>query len=439
VKKVVLIAVGAVVLAVLILLNVRSHRGSKREVEVSEVVRRKVEKIITSSGAIQPKRQVNVGASAIGKVTKVAVQEGDYVREGDFLLEIDPTTYRSAYDQAEAGVRGAEAALDLELANQGKAKYDHERALELGKQEFVSEDELRNARLAVETADARVKAARESLLQQRANLSRVKHELAEVYINAEMSGIITALNVEEGESAIMGTMNNPGTVLLTIADLSEMEAEVLVDETEVVFAKAGQRASVTLDAFPDTSFAGVVTEVGNSAIRSQLGLGQESVDFKVVVAIRDSIPTMRPGLTASVDITVAEAESVLTIPIQCLTVRDRSVLEGRRGSGGKQAEGGGETEANKEEREDADASKDGRKDVEGVFVVEDGKARFRAVEVGITGEKFFQVTSGLEEGARVVSGPFDAITDLRDGDPVKIKVKKERQSGSRDKQRSPER
>ncbi len=270
--------------------------------------------------------------------------------------------------------------------------------------------------------EARVKAARETLLQYKANLGKAEHELDEIYITAEMAGIITALNVEEGESAIMGTMNNPGTVLLTIADLSEMEAEVRVDETEVVVVEVGQTVSVTLDAFPDTSFAGLVSEVGNSALRGQLGMGQESVDFKVVVSIQETIPNIRPGLSASVDITVAKADGVLTIPIQCLTVRDESALE--RGRSRRSRRDQAEVSADSVE-DTADAEKDepdtSRKDIEGVFVVNDGLAGFKRIKVGIAGQKYFEVLSGLEEGQSVVSGPFKAIGELRDGAPVKIK------------------
>jgi HlyD family secretion protein len=281
----------------------------------------------------------------------------------------------------------------------------------LSKKEFVSEAELRDAKLAVEIAEAKVKSARQALLRYKADLANADHELDEVRITAEMSGFITALNVEEGESAIIGTMNNPGTVLLTIADLSEMEAEVRVDETEVVFIEPGQMANVTLDAFPDTSFAGMVTEVGNSAIRGQLGVGQESVDFKVVVAILDSIPNIRPGLSASVDVTVAEKEDVLAVPIQCLTVRDSETLARwqRKGRETEDPDTGGE----EPDSEDA-------RDIEGVFVVEDGSARFRPVVVGIAGEKYFEIVSGLKEDERVVTGPFNAIGDLRDGDRVKV-------------------
>ena len=423
-KKLIMIAVGAVIVAVLIIFNLRSDKGTKTEVTVTEVKRRDVTKTITASGNIQPKRRVNVSASAMGKITRLVVEEGDYVSKGDFLLEIDPTTYRSAVEQLSAAVRGAEATVELETATLEKTRYDYDRTLELSKKELVSENELREAKVAVEIAEARVKTARESLVQYQANLAKASHELDEVLINAEMSGIITALNVEEGESAIMGTINNPGTVLLTIADLSEMEAEVRVDETEVVFIDVGDSASVTLDAFPDTTFSGFVSEVGNSAIRGQLGLGQESVDFKVVVTIRDSIPDIRPGLSASVEITVARANAVLAIPIQCLTVRDQKTLEKRRARAGQDEDDRGDSDA-KVEAEDNDDGDEDAKDIEGVFVVEDGKAVFKRVRVGIAGERHFEVKAGLSEGESVVSGPFKVIGDLRDGHRVKIKKKRD--------------
>lgn len=406
-KKVIIGIVVVVVVALLVFFNLRAGRRGGVEVEVAEVERRDVTKVVTASGNIQPKRRVNVSASAMGKITRIAVEEGQRVEAGDFLLQIDPTPYESAVQQLEAAIRGARATLDLERATVKKARYDYERALEMHEKDFVSEDALRNARVALEIAEAKEKSAAELLSQHTANLTKARHELEEVRITAEMSGVITALNVEEGESAIIGTINNPGTVLLTIADLSEMEAEVLVDETEVVFIEVGQRAAVSLDAYPDTTFQGTVTEVGNSAVRSQLGLGQESVDFKVVVSIDETIPNIRPGLSASVDVTVAEVFDVLAVPIQCLTVRNESKLEDRDVSSDTTAGGddGGEK----------------ARDVEGVFVVDGDVARFRRVRVGIAGETHFTVEHGLAAGETIVTGPFRAVNDLDDGDPIKVK------------------
>jgi HlyD family secretion protein len=421
-----LFGAGALVLVVLVALNLRSKNRARTEVQVTAVTTRKVSKIITASGEIQPKRRVNVSASGIGKVTRLAVKEGDYVEEGDFLLEIDAEPYESSVDQLQAMVRGAQASVELEQAALKKAEYDFERARQLSEKGFMSDTDLRSAASALEMAQARARSAVESLAQAEASLKKARHDLRQMRITAEMSGVITTLNVEAGESAIMGTLNNPGTVLLTIADLSEIEAEVRVDETEVGLVNPGQPAVVRLDARPDTTFKGVVTEVGNSAIRAQAGLGQESVDFKVVVALQEEIPNVRPGLSASVDITVAEEKDALAVPIQSLTVRDEARLQRERRRGAKKDEAAAaDTAAADTAAADTAASADEKpRDIEGVFVVENGTARFHRVRVGIAGQSHFVVLSGLARGDQVVSGPFKVIGDLKDGEAVRIKAEK---------------
>ena len=410
-----------IVIAVFVVLNLLKG-GSKVEVQTAKVKARDITKTVSASGNIRSNKQLDVSASAIGKVTALAVREGDTVERGQFLLQIDPTNYESVVDQLEAAIRSGKAALEMEKSNLDKADFDLRKAESLFEQRLVSEEELRNARLAVDVANAQVKSAEENLAQQRANLKRATHDLREVRITADIPGTITTLNVDEGESAIMGTLNNPGTVLLTISDLSQIEAEVLVDETEVVYVEVGQPAEVTLDAHPDTTFHGVVTEVGNSAVRSQLGLGQTSVDFKVVVAVKDSIPNARPGLSANVDIEVASVKAALSIPIQCLTLRRSSEIKT-----GTDSAPGDTAKAAVDDAEDEDADEGGegkaKDEIEGVFVVKDGKAVFAPVVVGIAGSSYFEVTRGLKEGDEVVTGPFKAINDLKNGDPVKA-VKK---------------
>lgn len=417
-KKWLIAAGGVVVIAVFVVLNLL-RGGSKVEVQTEKVKGRNITQTVSASGNIRSKRQLDVSASAIGKVTALAVREGDRVEQGQFLLQIDPTDYESMVDQLEASIRSGDAALEMEKANRAKAEYDLNKIENLFGQQLVSEGDLRNAKLAVDVSNARVKSAEENLIQQRATLKKASHDLREVRITADMPGTITTLNVDEGESAIMGTLNNPGTVLLTISDLSQIEAEVLVDETEVVYVKVGQPAKVTLDAHPDTSFHGVVTEVGNSAVRSQLGLGQTSVDFEVVVAVEDSIPSVRPGLSANVDIEVATVKDALSVPIQCLTLRRSSELKS-----GEEAARTDSSEADTEEdAESGDAEEEGegkaKDEIEGVFVVKDGKAVFTPVVVGIAGSSYFEVTKGLSKGEEIVSGPFKAINDLKNGDPVK--------------------
>lgn len=419
-RKVIIAIAGAVVLATLVGVNLGAKRGKRVEVEAAAVVRRDVSKVVTASGEIQPRRLVNVSATTIGKVTRLDVVEGQRVEKGDFLLEIDAATYESEVEQLSAAVRAAEASVELETASLKKAQYDYERAVQLSEKGFMSENDLKTAQSTLDIAQARARSSREQLSQTQATLKRARHDLRQVHIEAEMSGVITSLNVEAGESAIMGTINNPGTVLLTIADLSEMEAEVRVDETEVVLVRPGQAVTVRLDAQPDTTFRGVVTEVGNSAIRAQVGLGQESVDFKVVISIQDSIPNIRPGLSASVDIAVAEVKQALAVPIQCLTVRDPERLARERRRGGEKD--GDSEDAPADSAADSTHADDGKpRDIEGVMVIESGVAHFRPVRVGIAGQSHFVVLSGLTEGEQVVTGPFKAISDLRDGEAVKVK------------------
>jgi len=430
-KKTLITAGIVLVVALLIVLNL-IHKGEARmDVEVEKVTRRDVSQVITASGNIQPRRRVNVSASALGKVTRVAVEEGDMVKKGDFLLQIDAAPYQSAVEQLTAAVRGAEADLEVQRASERKASADLERERSLQNKGFSSDQALRDAQVAADMAHARVKAARETLTQQRANLRKANHDLREVRITAAMSGMVTALNVEEGESAIMGTINNPGTVLLTIADMTEMQAEVRVDETEVVHVHPGQKARVRLDAYPDTTFAGTVREVGSSAMRSQVGLGQESVDFKVVVTILDSIPGIRPGLSASVDITVATADSALTVPIQALTVRSRAELKRwqRRAHPGRKSGTVAAGVSADTAKTTTAAGEEKKRDIEGVFVVADKRASFRRVRVGIPGERVFEILDGLKENEKVVTGPLRAINDLKSGEAVRIRNPHRRKKG----------
>ncbi len=407
------IAIGVVVVVVvLVLINLKAKGGKELPVQVEEVTRKDLEMIISASGSIKPKRQIDISASSIGKVTKVAVKEGDYVELGQFLLQIDPIQLETTVDRLEAAVQSAKAGERQAKYQLNKYESDLERAERLFKQGYLTDKEVNDAKTARDVGISNIESARQLVRQQEAQLSSARHNLQEVTIEAEMAGIVTRLNVEEGEIAIMGTLNNPGTVLMTIADLSTIEAEVEVDETEVVSIETGQSAKVTLDAFPDTSYAGIVTEVGNSPILSSSISGQQGVDFKVVITITDTIPNVRPGLSADSEIIAARAEDGLAIPIQSLTVRLKKDLKGAAEESDPVS---GDSTAVKEDGEDSE--------VEGVFVVVDGKAEFRQIKIGVAGQTHFEVISGLEEGDKVVSGNFRAIRDLRDGQRVKITKK----------------
>jgi HlyD family secretion protein len=276
------------------------------------------------------------------------------------------------------------------------------------------------AKTSYDIALAQLEVTKHDIAQYQANLEAARHSLKEVTITAPMSGIVTRRNAEEGEMAIMGTLNNIGSSLLTIADLSTIETEIEVDETEVTHMKLGDRAKVTLDAFPDTSFTGEVTEIGNSPIISSAVATQQGVDFKVVITVLDTIPNVRPGLSADAEITVATAEGVPAIPIQSLTARRKRDLKEYRSAADT-------TDADTTDADTAQ-SEAGESEVEGVFVVKDGKAVFRPVKVGISSQKHFEVVSGLALGEKVVSGNFKAIRELKDGQRVKVSAKTEKEA-----------
>ncbi len=476
-KKWIFIGIGAVVLVLVIISILRSNRIKELEVEMAEVARKDLVATVTASGTIHPKRSVDVSANTMGRVTSLAVREGDRVQEGAFLLEIDPTEFRSIVHALEAAVRSSQADLNLAEAASEKAELDLRRAQELHEQGLVSQEKLEVARTEARVERARVESAHSRLRQQEANLDKARYDLEKVTVTAPMSGIVTRLNVEEGENAIMGTLNNPGTVLLVIADLSTMEARVKVDETEVVKVAIGQAAEVKIDAFADTTFSARVTEIGNSPIFTSAGTSGQAVDFEVKVTLDDQIPNIRPGLSCKAEITVAERDSALAVPLGAVTVREwppqeRLDRQRRRGRGSRTppvesptespaAESPAEpseirTEPSSESTSEASAAAstetparteeagrsgvpvaDGeggsqkveREEEEGIFVVEDGVALFRPIRIGITGEDDFEVLSGLGVGETVVTGPFRVLRELEHGDAVKRSRDRGKRSG----------
>jgi len=410
----------AVVVVILVLVNLKAREQRALAVQAEEITGRDITMVISASGSIRPKRKVDISASSIGKVTKVAVKEGEYVEKGQFLLQIDPVELESTVARIEAMFEASKANEKQAAAQEAQAKNDYERAKTLLEGGYRTTQEVDAAKTNYDVASARLEAFKQDVAQYRANLESARHNLKEVTINAPMSGIVTRRNAEEGEIAIMGTLNNPGTVLLTIADLSTIETEIEVDETEVTHMKLGDKAKVTLDAFPDTSFTGEVTEIGNSPIVSGASATQQGVDFKVVITILDAIPKVRPGLSADAEITVAKAKGVPAIPIQSLTARRKRDLKGYKAAA---------------DTTNADTTKSvaGETEVEGVFVVKEGRALFRLVKVGISSQKYFEVVSGLKPGEKVVSGNFKAIRELKDGQRVKITEKIEKDAKEKEK------
>lgn len=399
---------------------ISSTREKGQEVRTETIERRDLTSVVTASGIIQPKRKVEISADLSGRVIELAVEEGQWVEEGALLLRIDPTSYQAAVRRAEAMVAQAQAQAAQARANLLQARNAARRAEQLARgDQLISSQELEQARTAEQVAEAQEQSARFGVTQAQASLSEAREMLRKTTIAAPMSGRVTRLNIEEGETAIVGTMNNPGSLLLTVADLSVMEATVKVDETDVPHITHGDRAVVRIDAFPDRVFAGRVTRVANSAIQgATAAAGQaaaaqgQSVDFEVIITLSDPPEGLRPDLSATADIVTAQRERALAVPIIAVTVRDP---EGKKFS----------AEDDDEERQPASASASAREEeaeVEGVFLVREGTARFVPVRVGIAGDRYFEVASGLQGGETVIAGPYSVIRELEDGDPVRITV-----------------
>jgi HlyD family secretion protein len=432
-KKILIGAAIVVVLGAIAFANIKFKKTPGIEVNTEAIEKRNLEAIVSASGKIQPKRSVNISADTMGRVTNLAVNEGEQVSRGQFLLEIDPRNLRTRVESGQASLQASSSQLQqMRLAIEAsrvslKAAEDaYKRQQELWKGGLTTREQLERAENDLKTQRANLAAQEQNLKtqefqisQQRASLSSAQYDLSRVRIESPIAGIITRRNIEEGETAVTGTMNNAGTVLLTIADMSVLEAEVEVDETDIPTVQLGQKAKVSIDAIPGQTFSATVTEIGNSPIQAAgAAASAQATNFKVVLTLDGEVPNVRPGFTCTAEITTATRTDVLAVPIQATTVREmvvdqkgeivRQPIQPGQPQGRRPANGPAELQPGQE-----------RKELEGVFVVVDGKAQFKAVKTGIPGERYFEVLSGLTAGEQVIIGPFSSVRELRDGAEVK--------------------
>ncbi len=432
--------IGLVILAVaaaLVAANLGFSRQTGKVVTAESVQQRNLTAIVSASGKIEAKRTVNISADNMGRVTELAVEEGQRVDRGQFLLQIDPQLLSSAVQQGQASVAAARS----QLVQMRSAVTAAEESLALARQTLTREQELwdqqlttrqsldqavntvkiREAELAqrrqeLTTQQQRIRAEEAAVAQAQFNLSRVR-------IVSPIDGIVTRRNIEEGETVVIGTMNNPGTVLLTIADMSVIDAEVEVDETDVPTVRIGQRATINVDALPGRELQGTVTEIGNSPIQAagasaaaSQGAGQTATNFLVKITLDEAIEELRPGFTCTARITTATRENVTAVPIQAMAVRDVVFDASGNIVRPERADGDRAPAATPAELEEGQT----RREVEGVFVIENGRAVFTPVTTGIAGDRYFEVVEGLSPGAQVVTGPFNSVRDLQDGDAVRL-------------------
>jgi HlyD family secretion protein len=440
VRKKVLIGVVVVLIgAAVVFANVRYSRSGGKQVNVETIAARDLQAIVSASGKIQPKRSVNISADTMGRVTELAISEGETVRRGQFLLQIDPTNLQSAVARTEASLGAATAQLEqmrtavlTARENLALAQETLRRQRELWREQLTPKEALDRAETEVKLREAelrereqQIQTQEQRIRQERASLNSVRYDLTKVRITSPIEGIVTRRNIEAGETVVIGTMNNPGTVLLTIADMSVIEAEIEVDETDIPSVRIGQVAKVTVDALPNRTFSGHVTEIGNSPILAtgQAQAGQQATNFKVKVTVDEEIPDVRPGFTCTAEITTDTREQALAVPIQAMAVRQ--VVFDEKGEivrepPDKQKRGRRSAEP-VVSAETLPAGQE-RRETEGVFVARDDAAVFVPVKTGIAGDRYFEVLSGLEAGDRVITGPFASVRELADGDRVKVQA-----------------
>ncbi len=437
--KKVLIVLGVVLVgAAVVAANLYYRRDTGLNVQAEALRARDLEAIVSASGKVQPKRQVNVSAQTPGRVTRIAVEEGQRVKAGQFLLEIDPKQLEGQLQRGEASVAAAQSSLlgartsvEQGRANLELARQNLKRQEDLWKEGLTTKENLEKAQneVTVREADLRartqdIETNEQRIKQEQAGLSTTRYNLNQIIITAPMDGLVTRRSIEEGETAVVGTMNNAGSVLLTIADMSVIEAEVEVDETEIPSVALNQEAKVTIDAVPDRTFKGRVTEIGNSPIQTSTtqNTGQrQATTFKVVITLEEPVPDIRPGFTCTAEITTAKRKDVVAVPIQALTVRE--MLYNDKGEMVRETPNRRRRGTNLETPLSASNEPPPghtRKETEGVFAIRDGKAIYLPVKVGVAGEQYFEVLDGLKAGDQVITGPFSSVRELSDGQTVRI-------------------
>lgn len=387
----------------------RRGSGDAVEVRTEAVSIRDLVAMVSATGHIEPKTSVDITTEVAGRIIDLPVEEGQDVQEGDLLLQIDPAQFQASVNRSRAALAQSGAAQAQQRAAYDQAKRDADRFVALQERgtDFVTEAEVEQAVTNAEVQRRLLEASEYQVSQAEANLEQALDQLSKTTIRAPMSGRITRLNVERGETAIVGTMNNAGSLLLTVADLSVMEAVIEVDETDVPEIVVGDSASIEIDAFADRRFAGVVTKIGNSSIvplnPATSGTSNQAIDFEVRITLTAPPDGIRPDLSATADIITDTRTQVPAVPITALTLMDADAVEN----------------IPNENIPGSEASA-GNRDIEGVFVVEGNVARFRPVQIGVAGDNYFEILSGIEPGTVVVSGSFQAIRELQDGDEIKV-------------------
>ncbi len=420
-KRTKYIVIGAVVVVAGGLGFMQYKKGSKKgtEVRVEAVEKRDLVASVTASGQVTPRTKVDLSADITGKIVALNVKMGDIVNRGQLVLQIDPQQFESQVQRAEAALANSRARLAQAKANLQQAQNNYQRSADIKKTNatLISDEQIEQLKTSFEVNQALLEAASQDVKQGEASLKDARWQLSRTNIYAPMSGRVTRLNVENGETAVQGTFNKDAATLMTIADMSVLETKVKVDETDVSRISLGDSAVIQIDAFPDTTFIGRVVEVSQSSVRgATAATGDQAIDYEVKIRLVNPPTDTRQDFSATAKVITDTRTKVLAIPIIALTVRENEELKS------------GDSVPNSK----APAKQVGKKDVEGVFVVDaTNKVTFRPVKVGIAGEKYFEVLSGVKEGERIVGGTYQAIRELKDGTVVKEAKQPEQKPGEK--------
>lgn len=407
----VFVVIAVVVIGGLVMAGKSRNANRATEVRLEQVGRRDLVAAVTSSGQIEAKTDVSLSSEVTAKILKIHVKEGDFVKAGQLVVELDQAQFKGAVDRGEAAVAQSNAMVVQATANRDQAKKaaDRQRDLKKTQPNLVSDESVELADQQAKVSEANLKSAEAQLQQARASLKEAQDNLGRTMIYSSISGRVVRLAVEEGEVAVPGTFSKETGLLMRIADLSVITAKVKVDETDIVRLAMGDSVSVTIDAFPDTTFAGRVTKIGNSATSASTTgtTADKAVDFEVEVTLSNPPKDVRPDLSMTSRIITSVRKNVLSIPIIALTARAAPNPAGDTKAAAPMASAPGDTAKKKQ------------KEQEGVFVVNANIARFRPVKVGITGDEYVEVLDGLKEGETVVAGTYQAIRDMKDSTKVK--------------------
>ncbi len=414
-KKIIVLSAIGFLLVVFIVLAILGTKKEEIIIVQTEIVgKRDITQTVIATGKIDPEFKVVITPEVSGEIVYLPVKEGQQVKKGDILLKIKQDQYIAQRDRAVANLQSAKASLSIQKIQLQKIESDYNRTLELFKKGLSSEAELEAIKAQYETARAQVLAAESSVQQMEAAVKEANENLAKTVITSPMDGVVSQLNVKAGER-VLGTGFTQGSNLMTIADLSKMVAVVDVDENDVVLVSIGDTAKIKVDAFPGKVFKGVVYEIGNTAKSKGLGTQEEVVNFEIKIRILDSNVDLKPGMSCNAEIMTDTRTNVVAVPIQSVTIRGKEAIS--KENENSDEEGMITIEKKKEEAD--------LKALEGVFIVENNKAKFVKVKTGISDDTYIEIIEGLKGGEEVVTGSYRAISrDLKDGSNVRVENKK---------------